>query len=120
MLTGFKVSTISLGAAVATTPTTMLLTIGMGSTAATLVTVEQTSFTTITTKMARRIQIGYQSIAIGAVVGSMYNDVVMDFAQGPPVTNPGEVLQLIAKVVVGTATAAQTIHFCVTPIGYFI
>lgn len=120
ILTGIKISTINLGAAVATTPTTILWTIGFGSTVATLNQAESASFANNTAKATRRVQIGYQSAPIGAVIGAKYDsDLFLDLTHGPICVNPGELLHLIAKIVVGTATASQTIHTCITPIGYF-
>ena len=121
VLTGLVIQTYNFGAVVATTPTTILYSIGYGSTGASLATVETTSFTTATTKAARRVAVGISSAAIGAVVGAMYSpDIIRDFSHGPILIRPGEVLNIIAKIVVGTATASQVIEIMITPIGYFI
>jgi len=121
VLTGIVIQTYNFGAAVATTPTTIQYTLGYGSTGASLATVESSSFTTATTKAARRVALGVSSAAIAAAVGAVYSpDIIRDFSHGPIVVRPGEVLHVIGKILVGTATASQIIEVLITPIGYFI
>jgi len=121
VMTGIFIQAYNFGAAVATTPTTVVYSIGYGSTAATLNTTESTSFTTATVKAARRVALGVNSAAIAAAIGAVYSpDIIRDFSKGPIVVRPGEVLHVIGKIVVGTATASQIIEFLITPIGYFI
>lgn len=109
-----KISTINTGAAVATTPTTLLWSIGFGHTAVSLATTETASFATATTHAPRRVQLGFQSAAVGSAVGALYSpDVSFDF-DSPIVVRPGEYIATIMKIVVGTATVGQTITFNVT------
>ena len=65
---GVYIDCINTGAAVATTPTTNLITLGVGATAATLATVETGSFVTATTHAARRMQLGIVSAAVGTAI----------------------------------------------------
>jgi len=121
VLTGLIIQTYNFGAAVATTPTTVQYSIGYGSTGTSLATVETSSFTTATTKAARRVVVGVTSAATSAAIGAVYSpDIIRDFSHGPIMVRPGEVLHVIGKIVVGTATASQVIEFLITPIGYFI
>lgn len=109
-----KISTINTGAAVATTPTTLLWTLAFGHTAVSLATTETASFATATTHAPRRIQLGFQSAAVGTAVGGLYaSDIVWNF-DSPVVVRPGEFIATVMKIVVGTATASQTITFNVT------
>jgi hypothetical protein len=114
-----RISTINTGAPVATTPTTLLWSVAFGHTAVSLQTTESASFTTGTTHAPRRVQLGFQTIPVGAVVGAKYaDDIFMPFTT-PIVVRPGEFLATIMKIVVGTATASQTITFNVTFDSYF-
>jgi hypothetical protein len=121
VMTGIFIQAYNFGAAVATTPTTVVYSLGYGSTAATLNTTESATFTTATVKAARRVALGVNSAAIAAAIGAVYSpDIIRDFSKGPIMVRPGEVLHVIGKIVVGTATASQIIEFLITPIGYFI
>jgi len=114
-----KISTINTGAAVATTPTTLLWSLAFGHTAVSLATTETASFATATTHAPRRVQLGFQSAAVGTAIGGLYSpDVTFDF-DSPIVVRPGEYLATVMKIVVGTATASQTITFNVTFDGNF-
>ena len=116
---GVKVNAINTGAAVATTPTVNLITLGYGATAATLVTVETGSFVTATTHAARRCQLGMQSVPVGAAIGTPYvNDINQTFTV-PIVVRPGEWVELFFKTLVGTATASQTWTYNVIFDAYF-
>ena len=114
VITGLRISTINTGAAVATTPTTLLWSAAYGHTAVSLATAEAAA-----THAPRRIQLGFQSAAIATAIGGLYSpDIFMPFAS-PIVVRPGEFFATVMKIVVGTATAAQTITYNVTPDGYF-
>lgn len=120
LIKGLRISTVNTGAAVATTPTTISWTLAFGHTAVSLATTETASFATATTHAPRRLQLGYQSAAIGTVVGGLYapDSIYMGF-DSPIVVRPGEFVALIMKIIVGTATASQTITYSVTFDGNF-
>ena len=119
LIKAVNISTINTGATVATTPTTLLWSLAFGHTAVSLATTETASFATATTHAPRRVQLGFQSAAVGTVVGGLYsNDIIFDF-DSPIVIRPGEYLATIVKIVVGTATASQTITYNVTFDGNF-
>jgi hypothetical protein len=111
LIRGVKVTAINTGAAVATTPTTLLWTLAFGHTAVSLATTETASFATATTHAPRRVQLGFMSAAVGTPIGGLYSgDVSLNF-DSPIVVRPGEFVALIMKIVVGTATASQTITY---------
>lgn len=111
---GIKISAINTGAVVATTPTTIQWSIAFGHTAVSFATTESASFATGTTHAPRRVVLGFQYAPIGAVIGQPYtSDIYMPF-DSPIVVRPGEFLATMAKIVVGTATASQTITYAVT------
>jgi hypothetical protein len=120
IITGVRISTINTGATVATTPTTLQWGIGYGHTAASMQTLETGSFVTGTTKTPRRVLLGFQSAAVGAVIGALYSpDIDVNFADAPIVVRPGEFINTFMKQIVGTATASQTITYIVMFRGYF-
>lgn len=120
VITGVRVSAINYGAAVATTPTTLLWSLAYGHNTVTMATSESGSFTTATAHAPRRVQLGFMSAPVGAAVGAPYtpDSISFDFA-APIVVRPGEFLATIVKVIVGTATASQAIVYNVLFNGYF-
>lgn len=116
---GIRISTINTGAAVATTPTTLLWSVAFGHTSVSLQTTETGSFANNTTHAPRRVQLGFQSAAVGAAIGAKYSDDIFLPLTTPIVVRPGEFIATIMKIVVGTATASQTITFNVTFDSYF-
>jgi len=114
-LHGVKISAANLGAAVATTATTLAWSLAFGHTAVNLATTESASFATGTTKAPRREALGIQYWPVGAAIGAtpQNGDVYMAFSR-PIYVNPGEFIAVAAKFLVGTATASQTIHAHVT------
>ncbi len=105
---GVYIDCINTGAAVATTPTTNLITLGVGGTAASLQTVETGSFITGTTHAPRRMQLGIVSAAVGTAIGAPYSPAINRQFTVPLVVRPGEFVVLFFKTLVGTATASQT------------
>lgn len=105
-LSGVKISAANLGAAVATTPTTLAWSLAFGHTAVSLATAEAAA-----AKAPRRIALGMQTWPVGAAVGSMptNGDIYFKF-DNPVYVNPGEFVALAAKFIVGTATASQSIY----------
>lgn len=119
LIRGVKVTAINTGAAVATTPTTLLWSIAYGHTAVSLATAETASFATATTHAPRRVQLGFLSAAVATPIGGLYSgDVSFNF-DSPIVVRPGEYVATIMKIVVGTATASQTITYNVVFDGSF-
>lgn len=115
-----KISTVNMGAAVATTPTTLLWGIAHGCLTNTMAVVETGSFVTATAHIPRHIPLGMQWLPVAAVVGQVYNsDIFMPFDAAPIVVRPGEYLHTTVRFLVGTATASQTIVYTITFDGYF-
>jgi hypothetical protein len=114
-LYGVRVATSNLGAAVATTETTLAYSLAFGHTAVSLANTESASGGTNTSKAPRREALGMQSWAVGAAVGSPAREgaIFMPFTQ-PIYVNPGEFIAVAAKFLVGTATASQTIYNHIT------
>lgn len=110
VLTGVKISCANLGAAVATTATTLAWSLAFGHTNASLATAEAA-----TTKAPRRVALGLQTWPVGAAIGAMpqNGDLYMPF-NTPIYVNPGEFIATVAKFIVGTATASQVIWGHVT------
>ena len=117
-LRGVKLDLVNMGAAVATTATTIQFSIAFGHTAVSLATAESASFATGTTKAARRIPLGIATWAVGAGIGAgpQAGPIFLDLGDSPIYVNPGEFVALVGKFIVGTATASQTIQFVWAPI----
>lgn len=118
VLRGVRLDAVNLGAAVATTATTIQFSLAFGHTAVSLATTDTASMTSGTTKSPRRIPIGFMTWAVGAGIGAQPQDgaIFLDLGDAPLYVNPGEFIALVGKFVVGTATASQTIQFTYTPI----
>lgn len=113
-LRGIKVDCVNSVAAVATTASTFAVAVAWGGTALTLAQTETASFANNTVK-ARRIQpIGVISFPVGAAVGATGGTIQFDF-EAPLVINPGEYVQIIAKILVGTATATEVFQWVISP-----
>lgn len=120
VITGIHISAVNIGAAVATTPSTVQWSIAFGGTQLnSLATAESASFITATVKAARRVPVGLQSWVVGAALGAMAVDLDQDFSTAPIVVAPGEYIGSVAKFIQGTATASQVIWAVVTFRGYF-
>lgn len=106
-INGVKVWFANLGAAVATTATTLGVSLAFGHTAVSLATAEAAN-----AKAPRRIPIGMVYWPVGAVVGqtSTPDSLEMRF-DNPVYVNPGEFVALAMKFLVGTATASQSIWY---------
>lgn len=112
---GVNISCANLGAAVATTATTIALSLAFGHTAVSLATAETASFATATTKAPRRIPLGIMYWNVAAPIGAtpQNGDIFIPF-QNPIYVNPGEFIAVAMKFLVGTATASQSIWYHVT------
>ena len=104
-INGVWISAVNMGAAVDKTPTTIMWSLAFGHTAVSLATTEAP-----TTKAPRRIPLGIQSVPVGAAIGAPYTpDSVYREFTAPVVVHPGEFVAIVGKVIVGTATASQSI-----------
>jgi hypothetical protein len=113
-LRGIKIDCVNSVAAVATTATTFAVALAWGGTNVSLATAESGSFVAGTAK-ARRIQpLGVISFPVGAAVGAQATPIQFDF-EAPIVINPGEFVQVVAKILVGTATATEVFQWVVSP-----
>ena len=117
-LRGIKVDCVNTVAAVATTATTFAVAVAWGAVqaniAASLAGTETGSFVNNTTKIRRIQPIGVIHFPVAAVVGAVANPIQFDF-EAPLVINPGEYIQIIAKPLVGTATATEVFHWIISP-----
>lgn len=113
VIRGVYIDLVNLGAAVATTATTIQFSLAFGHTAVSLATAEAA-----TTKAPRRIALGIATWAVGAAIGAQPQSgrITVDLGDAPIFVNPGEFVQLVGKFLVGTATASQTINFVWQPI----
>jgi hypothetical protein len=118
VIRGVWIDVVNFGAAVATTPTTLALALAFGHTAVSLATTDTGSFTTATTKSPRRLPLGSVWFPTAAVIGTVAQRIAVDF-ESPIVIDPGHFVALIAKPLVGTATASQTLMFNVGYNAYF-
>lgn len=115
-LRGIKIDCVNSVVAVATTGTTFAVALAWGGTQLSLgtVTADTGSFVTATAK-ARRIQpLGVISFPVAAAVGAQATPIQFDF-EAPIVINPGEYVQVIAKILVGTATATEVFQWVISP-----
>lgn len=111
---GVSLDAFNQGAAVATTPTTIQWAVGVGSTADTLAGTEDA----IGTKIRRIIPLGITSWLVGALIGQSAPTIYRNY-DAPLVIHGGEHFSIIAKVILGTATASQEIRGQVMVNGYF-
>lgn len=113
-ITGVRISCMNTGAAVATTPTSLIWGVAWGHTAVSLATAETASFATATTHAPRRIPIGMCSAAVGTAVGGMYDRDLSHIFSTPICVRPGEFIATTVRFRVGTATASQELTYTVT------
>lgn len=108
-----QIDLVNLGAAVATTATTIQFSLAFGHTAVSLATAEAA-----TAKAPRRVPLGIATWPIGAAIGAQPQSgkIVVDLGDAPVFVNPGEFVAIVGKFLAGTATAAQVINFTWLPI----
>jgi hypothetical protein len=111
---GLKVDCINTVAAVATTGTTFAVAVAWGGSSVSLATAETGSFVTATAKNRRVQPIGVISFPIASPIGGQATSIVFDF-EAPLVVNPGEFIQVIAKPILGTATATEVFVWVISP-----
>jgi len=118
--TGVIIGELSVTTALTGGPLLLQWAIGYGSTASTLATTESTTFTAGgTTKIARKIPLGAQSLAATSAVGVISPGFQRSFADAPLPINPGEYLHIILRIPGGTATTAGAPRGSVAVLGYF-
>lgn len=101
VITGVWVDSYNAVVAVATTPTVLEWAIGVGSTALSLATGEAA-----TTRAPRRLALGCQGYAVGALPGQSGPRIAADL-RSPLVCEPGSYVHIILRVPYGTATATE-------------
>lgn len=113
VIRGVNIDLVNLGAAVATTATTIQFSLAFGHTAVSLATAEA-----VAAKAPRRAALGIATWAIGAAIGAQpqFGPIKVDFGDAPIFVNPGEFVALAGKFLAGTATASQVINFVWQPI----
>lgn len=113
VIRGVRIDAVNIGAAVATTATTIQFCLAFGHTAVSLATAEA-----VAAKAPRRLAIGFMTWPVGAAIGAQPQNGPIFFVTGdaPIYVNPGEFVQLVGKFLVGTATASQVIEFTWQPV----
>jgi len=101
VIRGVWVETYNAVVAVATTPTVLEWTLGVGSTAVSLATADAAA-----TRSPKRISLGSQSFLVGALAGSNSERVDINL-DAPVVVEPGTYAHIILRVPYGTATATE-------------
>jgi hypothetical protein len=118
VIRGIVVDALNIGAAVATTATSIQFRLAFGHTAVSLATADTASMATATTKSPRSLPLGFLTWPVGAAIGASptQGKLYVDLGDAPVYVNPGEFVALVGKFLVGTATASQVIQFTYTPI----
>lgn len=113
VIRGVQLDLVNLGAAVATTATTIQFSLAYGHTAVSLATADGAA-----SKSPRRLPLGFATWPVGAAIGAQpqAGKITLDLGDAPVFVNPGEFVALVGKFLVGTATASQVINFTWTPI----
>lgn len=101
VIRGVWLDTYNAVAAVATTPTVLEWSLGVGSTAVSLATADAAA-----TRSPKRIALGLQSFLIGAAAGAPAERVDINL-DAPVVVEPGTYAHIILRVPYGTATATE-------------
>lgn len=108
---GIWMDIVNTGAAVATTATILAIALAAGHNAVSLATTEAASFANGTTKAPRRLPLGIAAFKVGDVIGATQR-IAVDF-ETPVVVHPGEFVQVVAKPILGTATASEVFVFAI-------
>lgn len=118
--TGVIIGELSVTTALTGGPLLLTWALGYGSTASSLATAESASFTAGgTTKSARKIPLGAQSLLAASAVGVISPGFQRSFGDAPLPINPGEFLHIILRIPGGTATTAGAPRGSVAVLGYF-
>lgn len=121
IITGVRIDSVNIGAAVATTASVLQWSLAYGATGGTVPSLAQAetgSFITATAKAYRRVPLGLQSWIVAAGIGATTNPITVNFTS-PVVVHPGQWVASVAKFLVGTATASQVIWATVTFDAYY-
>lgn len=116
VITGMRIDSVNIGAAVATTASVLQWSLAFGATGASIPSLAQAetgSFVTATAKAWRRVALGVQGWIVAAGIGVAAQPITVTF-NSPIVVSPGEWVASVAKFIVGTATASQVIWATVT------
>ena len=116
IITGVKIDTYNTGAAVATTPTVMQWSIGVGGTAISLLTADSV---TAGTRAARRNSLGTQVMLTAVPIGGQCDRNLDVKFTAPLIVEQGTYCHIILKMPVATATASQVVRGTVLVNGYF-
>jgi hypothetical protein len=117
--TGVIIGELSVTTALTGGPLLLQYAIGFGSTASSLATSESGTFTIGTTKIARKIPLGFQALGAAAAVGTIAPGFQRDFSAAPLPVHPGEFLHIILRIPGGTATTAGAPRGSAALLGYF-
>jgi len=98
---------------VATTPFSFAMALAFGHTAVSLATAESGSFATNTTKAPRKVPLGFLTLPVGTPVGGKAEDRIYVKFDSPIVIYPSQFIAICSKVLEGTATATETLLFCI-------
>lgn len=101
VIRGVWIETYNAVVAVATTPTVLEWTLGVGSTAVSLATTDGAA-----TRAPRRLALGSQSFLVGALAGANSERVDINL-DAPVVVEPGTYTHIILRAPYGTATATE-------------
>lgn len=113
-LRGIKIDCVNSGAVVTTTGTTFAVAVAWGGSTVSLAATESASFATATTKLRRVQPVGVISFPVSAAIGAQATGIQFDF-EAPLVINPGEFVQVIAKTLIGSATASEVFQWVISP-----
>ena len=116
MVRGVNIETFNSGAAVATTATTLMWALGVGSSAVSLATADSL---TAAGRASRRIPLGVQWLPVAGVVGQVATPSIAADFDSPFLVAAGTFVHIILRMPVGTATASQVIRGVVRIQGYF-
>jgi hypothetical protein len=118
-VTDIRISAWNSGAAAAGTPTLLVWSVGVNSSAVSLATADSFALgTTGFTWGPRRLTLGVQSFPVAAPVGACATDLFEDFST-PLIVEGGRYLHVILRMPVATATASQVIAGSALLHGYF-
>lgn len=115
MVTGVRIETYNMGAAVGASATVLQWGLGIGSTAVSLATADSA---TAGTRAPRRILLGVQSLAASAPIGAAATPIDVKFPT-PLFVAAGTFFHVILKMPAGLATASQIIRGTVLVNGYW-
>jgi hypothetical protein len=98
----------------AATASSYMYSVAFGGTSVSLLTAQTASFVSATTKSFKIFPLGIETYAASAPVGTLGSSspIVADFLQSPIVVNPGEVVEIISRCLVGPPASGAIITTC--------